>query len=242
MRVVHGQPPTTTGTHHGLAWARFDPDPARPVLGAVVILHGADSVKENQFDFARAASLAGLVALGFDARGHGDTGGALDGRAVDDVAAMADLARAAGGGALPLALRGSSMGGYLALVSAGVVGADAVVAICPAGVEGLRRGLTEPDRFAFARDQPALEALLDRHPLEEAVRALDVPLLLMHARGDLSVPVEQSAELARVAPQCRFVEMPGGHHQSVQHDQELLGVSVRFLSRSLRAAGAAAAG
>ncbi|MCW3039898.1 MAG: lysophospholipase, partial [Solirubrobacterales bacterium] len=77
MRVVHGQPPSATGVHHGLAWARFDPPGT--VLGAVLVLHGADSVKENQFDFARAASLAGLVAVGFDARGHGQSGGELGG-------------------------------------------------------------------------------------------------------------------------------------------------------------------
>lgn len=233
MRVVHGQPPSATGTHHGLAWARFDPPGT--VHGAVVVLHGADSVKENQFDFARAASLAGLVTVGFDARGHGDTGGALDGRVLDDVAAIADLTRDAAGGA-PLAVRGSSMGGYLALVSAQAIGAEAVVAICPAGADGIRRGLAEPGRFAFARDAPALELLLDQHDLHDAVRALDVPLLLMHARGDLAVPVEQSQDLAALARQCRYVEMPGGHHQSIQHDGELLGVSVRFLKRALRAA------
>ncbi|MCW3039880.1 MAG: lysophospholipase, partial [Solirubrobacterales bacterium] len=159
----------------------------------------------------------------------------------DDVAAMADLARAAAGGNdARLALRGSSMGGYLALVTAGAIRADAVVAICPAGPEQLQRGLAEPGRFGFARDTAALSALLGRHDLHEAVRTLHAPLLLMHARGDLQVPVEQSQELAALAPDGRLVEMPGGHHQSVQHDGELLGVSVRFLTRALRAAAAAA--
>lgn len=237
MRIVHGQPPTATGRHHGLAWARFDP--ARPPLGAVVILHGADSVKENQFDFARASAAAGLVALGFDARGHGETGGVLGDSALDDVAAMAALARSAVGDARsPLALRGSSMGGYLALVAAGPVAADAVVAICPPSGEGIRRGLAEPGRFAFAADRPALTALVERHDLREAVRVLDVPLLLMHAAGDLQVPVQQSRELAALAPRAKYVEMPGGHHRSVQHDGELLGVSVRFLARALRAPAA----
>lgn len=240
MRTVHGQPPSATGRHRGLAWARFDPARGRVPVGAVVILHGADSVKENQFDFARAAAHAGLVAVGFDARGHGETGGELGADVLDDVAAMADLARtAAGGEHAPLALRGSSMGGYLALVSATGVGADAVVAICPPAGELLRRGLDEPGRFGFACDREGVAAVLDAHDVGKAVGALDVPLLLMHAAGDLSVPVEHSRELARRARQARYVEMPGGHHQSVQHDAELLGVSVRFLARALRAAGAA---
>lgn len=237
MRVVHGQPPTSTGVHHGLAWAAFAPPRGR-THGAVLVLHGADSVKENQFDFARAASLAGLLAVGFDARGHGRSEGELSDGAIDDVAAMADLARGmVAGRATPLALRGSSMGGYLALVAAGAVGAAAVVAICPAGAEHLRRGLEDDGHFAFARDDGALLSLLERHDVHAAARALDVPLLLLHARGDLQIPVEHSRALAAVAPRCRYVEMPGGHHQSIQHDGELLGTSVRFLSRALKAAG-----
>ena len=238
MRVVHGQPPSATGTHHGLAWARFDPPAV--VHGAVVVLHGADSVKENGFDFARAAALAGLVAVGFDARGHGRSDGALADGAIDDVVAMADLARgfAGGGGSVPVGLRGSSMGGYFALCAAAPAGADAVVAICPAGAAHLRAGLVAGDRFAFARDEEALLGLLSRHDTHDAVRALDVPLLLLHARGDLQIPVEHSQELAALARHGRYVEMPGGHHRSIQHDGELLGMSVRFVARTLRAAGA----
>lgn len=236
MRIVHGQPPSATGVHHGLAWAAFAPP--RQTHGAVLVLHGADSVKENQFDFARAASLAGLLAVGFDARGHGRSGGELSDGAIDDVAAMADLTR----GMLdvpgaPLTLRGSSMGGYFALVAAADVRADAVVAICPAGSEHLRRGLKADGQFAFARNDGALLSLIGRHDPRDAVRTLDVPLLLLHARGDLQIPVEHSQELAALAPRCRYVEMPGGHHQSAQHDGELLGTSVRFLARAAKAAG-----
>lgn len=242
MRVVHGQPPSDTGTHHALAWARFDPPGV--VHGAVVVLHGADSVKENGFDFGRACALAGVLAVHFDARGHGRSGGVLGDGALDDVVAMADLARGfareASGSEVPVGLRGSSMGGYLALCAAQAVLVDAVVAICPAGAAHLRAGLLGSGRFGFARDQKALLGLLERHDVHEAVRALRVPLLLMHARGDLQIPVEHSQALAALAPWARYVEMPGGHHRSIQHDGELLGMSVRFLARALRAAGDAA--
>ncbi len=237
MRIVHGQPPTATGTHHGLAWASFAP--RGTPHGVVLVLHGADSVKENQFDFARAASAAGLLVVGFDARGHGASGGLLGDGAKDDVIAMAQFARSLPGATgLPLALRGSSMGGFFALTCAADAGADAVVAICPAGSHTLRAGLLS-GRFAFTCDRDALVALLDGTDIHAAVRQLDVPLLLLHARGDLQVPVEHSQELAALAPRCRYVEMPGGHHGSIQHDPELLGVSVRFLARALRAAGTA---
>jgi pimeloyl-ACP methyl ester carboxylesterase len=235
MRIVHGLPPTATGTHHGLAWASFVPKSAPH--GVVLVLHGADSVKENQFDFARAAATAGLLAVAFDARGHGASGGVLGATAIDDVLAMADLARGMiGDPQTPLGLRGSSMGGFFALACAAGADADAVVAICPAGGAQLRAGL-ESGRFAFPCDREALTDLLGAHDLHEDVRHLDAPLLLMHARGDLQVPVEHSQELAALAPQCRYVEMPGGPHQSIQHDAELLGISVRFLSRALQAAG-----
>src|SRR4051812_4934031 len=138
MRTVRGEPPVETGRHEGLAWARFapsGPDPAAASAG-VVLLHGAGSRKESHFDFARVCAASGLAALAFDARGHGGSTGPMDGRAVDDVVAMADLLRERAG-VRRVALRGSSMGGYLALVAAGPARAEAIVAICPASALGL---------------------------------------------------------------------------------------------------------
>ena len=43
----------------------------------------------------------------------------------------------------PLGLRGSSMGGYLALVAAAQLDAAAVVAICPASADHLAQGLRD---------------------------------------------------------------------------------------------------
>jgi pimeloyl-ACP methyl ester carboxylesterase len=125
------------------------------------------------------------------------------------------------------------MGGYFALVGAAPARAQAVVAICPAPAELLTLGLAS-GRFRLRADRPALEALFAEHDEQQAAAALDAPLLLLHAAGDEQVPVERSRELARVAPRCRYVELPGGHHSSVQHDAELQGESVRFLSRALR--------
>lgn len=234
MRIVHGQPPAASGVHDGLAWARFDP-PQAPT-GAVVILPGAGSVKENHNDFARACAAAGLVCMTFDARGHGASSGELGAGAIDDVLAMAQLARdALGAEGGPIALRGSSMGGYFALVAAAPCEAAAVVAICPAPGGLLRRLLetSDTDR-GFRADAEGLQALLDANDMHAAAAQLSVPLLLLHARGDESVPVEHSRELAHVVRNCRYVEMPGGHHRSIQHDAELQGVAVRFIGRAFR--------
>jgi fermentation-respiration switch protein FrsA (DUF1100 family) len=55
-------------------------------------------------------------------------------------------------------------------------------------------------------------------------------LLLMHARGDEQVPYEISERLHEVASEPkRLLLLPGGHHRSIQHDEELQAVSRRFI-------------
>ena len=223
MRYETPAPPAEVGETDGLAYSLWLPE-ADPWAG-VVILHGAGSCKENHHDFARAARSAGLSAVCFDQRGHGDSAGALDGRAVDDVATVAALL-----GEVPLALRGSSMGGYLAILAADALGARAAVAICPASADQLSRGLRGGE-FDFRADVPSLDAFLAEHPLE--VDRLELPLLLLHAEGDERVPVAHSRELARRSPDpgTELVVIPGGHHRSVQHDAELQGHALRWLRR-----------
>ena len=198
LRTITPELPSEIGVQDGLAYTLWLP--RAPARGGVVVLHGAGSCKENHHDFARAALGAGLAAVAFDQRGHGDSDGALDGRVLEDVRAIATLLRARlGDPEAPIALRGSSMGGYLALVSAGPVAAAAVVAVCPAGAEALRRGLAE-GRFTFAADEGALDAFLAHHDEHDAIAELEVPVLLLHAEGDEQVPVEHSRELARARP------------------------------------------
>ncbi len=238
MRTVNAPRPAELGRHEGLAYSLWLP--SGPARGGVVILHGAGSCKESHHDYARALIAAGLAALSFDQRGHGESEGPMDARALDDVARMSALLRRACGddsGSMPLALRGSSMGGYLSIVAAPLVPAAAIVAICPASGEGLRRGLAA-GRFQFDADAEALDALFAAHDLHDAVGELDVPLLLLHAQGDEQVPVEHSRELAARlrAPSSRLIVVPGGHHRSIQHDDELQAVSLRFIERTLAGA------
>ncbi len=229
MRTVHVEPPAETGVHDGLAYAVFLPQ--GDAAGGVVILHGAGSSKESHFDYARACRAHGLAALAFDARGHGESEGALDGRVLADVAAMADLLRDRTGG-LPVALRGSSMGGYFAIVAATQAAAAAVVAICPAPGDGMARAL-RAGRFDFRADADALEPVLVEHDAAGAAATLAGPLLLLHAEADEQVPVEHSRALHGAAPASRLVAVPGGDHRSVQHDPELQALSIRFLLKAL---------
>jgi uncharacterized protein len=226
VRAVHVEPPAELGTRDGLAYALFLPrDDAG---GGVVMLHGAGSQKENQFDVARALRAAGVAAVVFDQRGHGESDGELGAGALDDVATMAALLSPG-----PVALRGSSMGGFMALMASTRMDVAGVVAICPATGEILARGL-RTGRFSFRADHDGLQALLAGADEPAAAVALGERLLLMHAEGDEQVPIAVSRELHAAAPASRLIAVPGGHHRSIQHDPELTAVAVRFLTQALR--------
>ena len=241
MRPANPQPPSRSGVHEGLAYNVFLPagDVVRSSelaryegrnlrIPGVVILHGADSSRLSHLDFARRCAARGLAAVAFDQRGHGESAGALDGRAIDDVAVMASLLPPG-----PLVLRGSSMGGYLALVAGAALNAAAVVAICPATGAGLARGLDD-GHFAFAADEPSLRRLLAAHDTAAAAVTLGERLLLLHAEGDEVVPVMVSRELHGAAPESRLVVVPGGDHRSVQQDADLQELSLRFALQRVR--------
>jgi alpha-beta hydrolase superfamily lysophospholipase len=232
MRAImkHSPPaPPALGTRDGLAYALFLPD-AEPLAG-VVILHGAGSAKESHFDFARGCRDAGMAALAFDARGHGRSVGALGAGMVDDVLSMCALM---GEHAPVVALRGSSLGGLLAIHAAardhGVV---AVVAICPAPEQGLLRSLRSGTLTHFEADRQGLERWLESASVFEAVGSLapDCHLLLLHARGDEQVPHTVSEELFQTANEPkRLLVFPGGHHRSLQHDLEVQAVSRKWIA------------
>ncbi len=221
------------GTHDGLAYALFLP--VEETKAGVVILHGAGSAKESHFDFARTARERGVAALAYDARGHGRSDGALGAGAIEDALAMCDLLRRHAAG---IALRGSSMGGFCAILagaaSDGAV--EAVAAICPASEEMLLRGL-RAGRFDFP-SAPDAESWLESVSVRDAAAALSprTALLLMHARGDEQVPYTHSEELYAAAGEPkRLLLVPGGHHRSLQHDVEIQNESLRFIERALAA-------
>lgn len=222
-------PPPELGTHDGLAYALFLPD-GEPDAG-VVILHGAGSAKESHFDFARGCRADGIAALAYDARGHGRSEGSFGPGAFDDALAMVELLRSH---APKVALRGSSMGGFQAIhagaASEGAV--SSVVAICPAPEAGLLRFLRSGRRPQFRCDADACRPWLESLDIHEAAGRLGpgTALLLMHARGDEQVPYAVSERIHEAAREPkRLLVVPGGHHRSVQHDDELQAVARKFI-------------
>ena len=225
--------PAEIAVNDGLSYSLWLPA-GRP-KGGVVVLHGAGSCKESHHDYARFVLPVGLAAIVFDQRGHGVSDGPMDGRALADVAAMASLLRERiGDRDAPIAVRGSSMGGCLAILAAPIMRARGVVAICPASISGLRRTIANR-ALQFDVDVPSLDAMLAEQDLHETVGSLEMPLLLLHAEGDEVVPVEHSRELAThiSRPDSRLITLPGGHHRSIQHDEELQAVSLRFIEKAL---------
>ena len=232
--MKHAPPPKPElGTHDGLSYALYRPD-GEP-RGGVVILHGAGSAKESHLDFGRICRERGLVALAYDARGHGRSDGEWGPGAVDDALAMCALVSET---APAVALRGSSMGGLTALLAASrAPELAAVVAICPAPEELLLRGL-RADRIGtdFRIDRAAAEPWLQSSSVYDAVTRLGsrTALLLLHARGDEQVPYAVSEDLHAAAHEPkRLIVFPGGHHRSLQHDLEVQNVSVKWIEEAL---------
>jgi uncharacterized protein len=230
--------PDREGRHNGLAYALWLPDggPHEPSPG-VVVVHGAGSRKENHADFARLATANGWAALTFDLPGHGKSEREFTGAAIGDVIAMSDLlAVQPGVDGDAVALRGSSLGGFLAICAAAAAPQIAgVIAICPASEDHLARGVRQ-GRFEMRAGDPVdLEGWLAAQDVGEAVERLaGRPLILMHAEGDTQIPSEHSEELYERAGEPReLMIIPGGAHTTVQHDPELQSTALRWLERRL---------
>ncbi len=230
--------PVREDLHSGLSYALWLPDhPRRKPSPGVVVIHGAGSRKENHADFARLAAANGWAALGFDLPGHGASARGFNGSAVEDVIAMVRLLRSR-----PevddrrVAVRGSSLGGFLAICAASRAPEIAgVIAICPASEDHLAAGVRQR-RFGMRVEDPIdLEAWLAAQDVGEAVeRIAGRPLILLHAEGDTRVPSEHTEGLyKRAGEPSKLVVVPGGAHTTVQHDPELQSLALRWLERQL---------
>jgi fermentation-respiration switch protein FrsA (DUF1100 family) len=236
MRLPSPRTASERGVHEGRPYELWLPADGDGPWPGIVVLHGAGSRKENHADFARAASGYGWAALTFDQRGHGESEDEMSPAAFNDAGKMARLlAEADGVDTSRICLRGSSMGGFLAIHAAATTDSIAgAVAICPAAEDGLRRALKRGE-LEMRADTDSLDAWLAEHDVRDAVELMGArPLLLIHARGDETIPYTWSEELYEHAAEPRkLIVLPGGHHRSAQHDAELHGVALRWLEREL---------
>src|ERR1044072_9101687 len=88
-------------------------------------------------------------------------------------------------------------------------------------------------RLNCASIEPWLETL----DIRKAVASLagKTAVMFMHAEGDEKVPYTISEELFLVAGEPkRLLIVPGGHHRSLQHDDEMQAETIRFIDRAAR--------
>ncbi len=198
--------------------------PAGPPAGGLLVCHGAGSRKENHSIMGEQAAAAGLAALTFDFRGHGESDGVMGAEGWHDAVAAGETLLAASD-APWLAARGASMGGCFLLLAARAHARlfRSLVLLCPADGPSLLAGLDDlerleragdPDREYYGRfDGAAWRPHLRRLDLVAAARGLP-RVLLAHARDDEAVPFAHSERLAAVlAAPTRFIALDeGGHH------------------------------
>ena len=209
--------------------------PAGRPEGALLVCHGAGSRKENHEIMGEQAADAGLAALTFDFRGHGESGGLMGPDGWRDSVAAGRRLRAESG-APWLAARGASMGGCMLLLAARARPGffRSLVLLCPADGASLLAGLDElawapkagpggPQERETADpqardytgrfDEAALRPFLEALDLVAAARGMP-RVLIAHARDDDAVPFAHSERLAAVlAPPSKFIVLDeGGHH------------------------------
>lgn len=218
--------------------------PGRLPAPGVVICHGFGSRKENHADLATLLAAQGYAVLVPDLRGHGQSGGTLDGGELDDLLRALDtLAQRPAVQPGPLGLRGSSMGGRLVLEAAARdPRVRAVVAVCAANPARFRQRLADAAWVGAARaagvrlDPDALRAGVVGAKLCQTMAQLaGRALLFVHAEGDEAVPVTVSRGLyERAGEPKRLLILPDGHHGSAQHDATAHAATLAWFDEHLR--------
>jgi alpha-beta hydrolase superfamily lysophospholipase len=183
----------------------------------VLLLPGLDSTKEEFFNWEETFLARGLATFSFDGPGQGESGFSTHIRADYETAVAAALDVLAWD--WPVGAAGVSLGGYYA-PRAGV-GEPRLRAV--AGVSGPFNfaecwdGLPALTRDAFthhsgaSNDGEAREraSALDLGPV---ITSLDQPALLVTGKLDRIIPWEQTARIAKRAPNATFILYEDGNH------------------------------
>ena len=223
---------------------------------AIIVCHGFGSCKENYAAFGERAVAAGMAALIMDLRGHGESGGQLDGNVFNDVAAALQFLLSRGEiNPTRIAIRGSSLGAWLAIHTAAhlkdlspVIGVattnEAQMTILLEEVALVQRGHTSPmvPHTLPRVDVNAMTQLLYRLDIQKAVRKIQPrPLLLIHCEGDDQVPAHTSQRIYDEATEPKALWLlPGGDHRFAQHDPEIDRRMLDWLRISLPTSGSLA--
>jgi dienelactone hydrolase len=200
----------------------------------IIVCHGFASRKERYAEFGERAASAGFAALIPDLRGHGESGGQLDANIFNDIAAAhLYLQNRPEINPMSISIRGTSMGGWLALNTAAYLGEiSPIVAYCPARESTMmiimeemamvQRGhpsLMVPENPPRVNVNSAMQLLYRTDTLKAVRRIHPRPLLLVHCEGDNVVPAHVSQRIYEEAHEPKSLWLlPGGDHNFAQHD------------------------
>lgn len=205
---------------------------------AVLLVHGWGGRGGQLAPLGRALAGAGLSAIAFDGPAHGASDGseASVPHFADAVAEVA--ARTGAVGAV-----GHSMGG--AAVALAVVRGLPLGAVATVGMPRAPAAWFEQFSAALALRPRVREALRERLERRVGVRMddldlprlapvrTDVPLLVVHDRGDREVPFEDGAAIAEAWPGARLHATDGLGHRRILRDGAVVEAVVAFLASAL---------
>ncbi|WP_449463529.1 alpha/beta fold hydrolase [Tardisphaera miroshnichenkoae] len=174
----------------------------------VLMLHGytGSHIEERRLyvDIARRLCAAGIGAVRFDYRGHGDSSGDFEDFDIDEAIKDAENAFAYASSLdfvdkERMGLLGLSMGGYIAVKLASEVNAKSVVLISP-GLRVPMRNVNVPTRDGYIyMDALRIKAENARKAMQrmsgeayELAPGLNQPFLVIHAKDDPVVPFSSS--------------------------------------------------
>ena len=213
---------------------------------AVIICHSMGSKKENHIGYAEYLAEQGFAALAFDWRGHGQSAGNLDDHTLDDVsAAIAYLSQRPEVDTKRLAIRGTSMGAYLALHAAAQdQRLKAVIAIAPA-TEAILLMAAAPVRAGKDVIDYAQGARVQRRPLIAWLQQQDIftavpkiaprAVFFIHCKGDEIIPYQSTERLYVVAGEPKkLLLLEGGHHRFAQQDGTVHRLTMEWLREVLQ--------
>ncbi len=218
--------------------------PGEEPAPCVMMVNGADSVKEEYHNWARQFVRRGLSVLTMDGPGQGEMLGRLSMRPdawEEPMGAAIDALEGSGKvDAGRLGIWGSSMGGFLAL-RAGAFEPRIRAAISSGGFYDFR-----DHRFwAVTTQLNVMENLMvdslseareyiDRCTLEGVAERIEVPYLVIHGARDELVSVEEAERMAE-GPKGEFVNFEDGFHTCTNYNATLVPLMCDWMAGKLLA-------
>jgi uncharacterized protein len=196
--------------------------------GLILWLHGVADSRSSGVGFAQRYAKQGFDVAAFDARAHGDSGGAYCTYGYyekHDIPKLLDALAARGADASHTILMGMSMGASIALQAApDEPRVRGVIAMAPFSTLWLASYERKPYimsdytfRASIRRAEEIASFKIDDVAPVEAVKRLAVPLLLIHGEKDDETPPAHSQRIyaAATTPKKKLLIVPGATHRNL---------------------------